>query len=173
MRFFRNFLPVTIPAVMMAAMMAMSTATAGGIGYVDARRLIEQAPQGRDIAEQLEAEFAERNRELNGRVEVFKAGQDDLEKNAVLLSAEELRDKSADLQELQRQLARAQREYKEDYERRRNQHLDKLEKIITEVIVVVAKQEELDVVFQQAVYTNPSIDFTERVLTALKKRYKE
>ena len=89
------------------------------------------------------------------------------------MTAEEVQIESGDLQEMQRQLRRAQREYKEDYARRRNQRLGKLEKVITEVIVAVAKREKLDVVFQQAVYASPDIDLTDRVLDELKKRYKK
>ena len=157
------------------ALAMMAGAHAGGLGYVDDRRLIEQSPQGQDIIKKLEAEFAERSRELKGRFDRFKARQQDLEKNSLEMTAEEVQIESGDLQEMQRQLRRAQREYKEDYARRRNPHLSKLEQVITEVIVTVAKREKLDIVFQpnQVVYANPDIDLTDRVLDELKKRYKK
>ena len=150
-----------------------SAAHAGGLGYVDDQRLITQSPQGREIIKKLEAEFAERSRELKGRFDMLKAQQQDLEKNSVQMTAEDLQTKSQNLRELQRQLRRDQRDYQEDYMRRRNQELGKLEKDITEVIIAVAKREKLDMVFQQAVYASPDIDLTGRVLAELKKRYKK
>ncbi len=167
---YKNFFGGLLALAMMAG---AATVNAGGLGYVDDRRLIEQSPQGQDIMKKLEAEFAERSRELKGRFDRFKARQQDLEKNSLEMTAEEMQIESGDLQEMQRQLRRAQREYKEDYARRRNQRLGKLEKVITEVIVAVAKREKLDVVFQQAVYASPDIDLTDRVLDELKKRYKK
>ncbi len=160
-------------AVFMLSLSITAPAIAGGLGYIDDRRLIEQSPQGRAILKELAGEFAERARELKGRFDRFQARQQDLEKNSVLMKPEELRNKADDLQELQRQLQRAQREYNEDYARRRTQRLSRLNKVITDVIIAVAKREKIDIVFQRAVYANPDIDMTARVLDELKKQYEK
>ena len=138
---------------------------------MDARRLIEQAPQGLDILKELEAEFAERSREIKGNQDALRAAKAEFEKEGVLLTGDEAREKAAELQAEERQLARAGRELQEDITRRRDQRLGKLEKVITEVIIEVAKREKLDAVFQQAVYTSPDIDITDLVLAELKTRY--
>lgn len=160
-------------AAVLAAATAVAPAHAEGMGYVDARRLIEQAPQGQQQIRELEAEFAERNRELQVSFQLFKDQEEDLEKNRLVMTEEELADRIEDLRALERQLQRAQREYNEDYARRRNQRLNKLDKQITEVIVEVAKRENLDVVFRQAVYASPEIDLTDQVLEELKERYQQ
>lgn len=170
MRFPKNLL---LTASLVLVLIPAAGAIAGGLGYVDARRLISQAPQGQDEIKKLEAEFAERNRELKGKFDIFKAREADLEKNGVLMTPEERANKTEDLRELQRQLRRAQREYNEDYARRRNQELGKLEKIITEVVIAVAKRKKLDVVFQQVVYASPDVDLTGEVLKELKKRHRK
>jgi len=177
-----NFLPrvFSAPAAVVAMVVAVvvtvvavlpAPAHAQSMGYVDARRLIEQAPQGQEQNRELEAEFAERNRELKVRFELFKEQEDELEKNRLALSEAELLERAADLREQERKLRRAQREYNEDYARRRSHHLGKLEKLITEVIRDVAKREGLDVVFQQVVYASEEIDLTDTVLEELKKRH--
>ena len=145
-------------------------ASAEGMGYVDVRRLLEQAPQSQDKRNELQAEFAERNRELRGQSDLLKARADELEKNGMLMTAEELENKSNELRRLQRQVSNAQREYNEDYTRRQDQELGKLEQIITEAVIAVAQREELDVVFQRVVYASPEIDLTDQVLDELKKR---
>ena len=142
------------------------------LAYVDARRLIDEAPQGKDEIRILEENFSERNRELKGKIEQYNAQEAELQKNAVLLPADELQQKSNDLRELQRTLQREQQNYNEDYARNRNQGLARLEKLISEVIIELAMQEKIDLVVQQAVYASPEIDFTDRVLEELKSRYK-
>lgn len=146
-------------------------AQAQGMGYVDARRLIEQAPQGQQMERELEAEFAERSRELKGRVELFQAKEADLEKNRMALGEDDIAARVDELSELERKLRRAQREFNEDIARRRNQNLSKLEKQITAVIQEVAKRKELAVVFQQVVYASEDIDLTDEVLAELKARH--
>ncbi len=172
----RALLPVLLLAALLtipAAMLLVGAAHAAGMGYVDARRLIDEAPQGKDEIEKLEAEFAERNRELKGRLDLFKAREADLEKNRLTMSAEDLETSARELNELERQLRRDQRAYNEDYARRRNQGLSNLEKIITKAVIDIAKKRKLDVVFQQVVYASPKIDLTETVLKELKKRHKK
>lgn len=157
-------------AVAFTAVIA-APALAQSMGYVDARRLIEQAPQGQQMSRELEAEFAERNRELKGRIELFQAKEADLEKNRLDLTEDDIAARVEELRELDRKLRRAQRELNEDISRRRNQNLSKLEKLITEVIQEVAKRKALDVVFQQVVYASEDIDLTDEVLDELKSRH--
>ncbi len=142
------------------------------LAYVDARRLIDEAPQGKDEIKILEENFSERNRELKGKIEQYNAQEAELQKNAVLLAAEELQEKSNELREFQRTLQREQQNYNEDYARNRNQGLALIEKLISEVIIDLAKREKIDLVVQQAVYASPEIDLTDRVLEELKSRYK-
>lgn len=169
--FSRIFVAVAVAFAVAAATVAGAQEQAQGMGYVDARRLIEQAPQGQQMERELEAEFAERSRELRGRAELLQAKEADLEKNRLELTEDDIAARVEELRELQRKLQRAQREFSEDISRRRNQNLSKLEKLITEVIQEVAKRKSLAVVFQQVVYASEDIDLTDEVLDELKARH--
>lgn len=147
-------------------------AHAGGIAFVDAQRLLAQAPQGEDEIRLLESEFAERKGQIEQRFEAFQKRELDLQKNGAL-DPESVPTKTEELRIMRRQLQRARREYNEDYAGRRDQGLLKLEKIITKAIIAVAKREKLDVVLQQAIYASPKIDLTAKVLKELKKRHKK
>ena len=174
MYFFRAGMTGALLTTLLAIVLAVSfapNAHAVEIGYVDALRLIELAPQGKVEVKQLEAEFAERSRELKGRLEQFKAANAELE-NKMDITTEQRDSKTRELREMQRRLRRDQREYNEDFERRRSEKLGQLEKTITIAIITVAKREKLDVVFQQAVYVSPDIDLTEQVLAELEKLHK-
>ena len=146
-------------------------AAAQSLAYVDARRLIDEAPQGRDEIQKLEEQFSERNRELKGQIEQFNAEEADLQKNAVLLSSEELQEQSRMLRERQVRLKREQQNYNEDYARARNESLARLEKLISDVIIELAKEENIGLVVQQAVYASPDIDLTNQVLERLQKMH--
>lgn len=148
-------------------------AKAEKIAYVDARQLIDKAPQGKDEIKILEQSFGERNRDLKAKIELFNTKEAELQKNAVLLSAEELNERTTELSDLQRTLQREQQAYNEDYALSRNKGLARLEKLISDVIIEIAKREKVDLVVQQAVYASRDIDLTGKVLEQLEKNYSQ
>ena len=159
--------------VLVAVVFLPTQSYAEKIAYVDARRLIDEAPQGKAEIKSLEENFSSRNRDLKARIEEFELRQAELQKNAVLMSSDELQIKTNEMRDLQRELQREQQIYNEDYTRSRNQGLARLEKLISEVIIEMAIKEELDLVVQQAVYASRNIDFTDRVLEELGRAYKQ
>jgi outer membrane protein len=60
-----------------------------------------------------------------------------------------------------------QREYREDLNLRRNQELAALFERANRVIKQIAEAEKFDLILQEAVYRNPRIDITDKVLKAL------
>ncbi len=159
--------------VLVAVVFLPTQSYAEKIAYVDARRLIDEAPQGKAEIKSLEENFSSRNRDLKARIEEFELRQAELQKNAVLMSSDELQIKTNEMRDLQRELQREQQIYNEDYTRSRNQGLARLEKLISEVIIEMAIKEELDLVVQQAVYASRNIDFTDRVLEELGRVYNQ
>ncbi len=148
-------------------------ASAAEIAYVDARVLIDEAPQGKYEFRILEQEYSARNRDLKAKIELFNTKEAELKKNAVLLSSEEIEEQTAQLRDLQITLQREQQIYNEDYSRSRNRGLARLEKLISEVIVEIAQQEKIDLVVQQAVYASQEIDLTGKVLERLKENFSQ
>ncbi len=144
---------------------------AQSLAYVDARRLIDEAPQGKDEFKSLEAKFSERNGELKRQFEEYKAQEADLQKNELTLSSEEVEEKTRLLRDQQIQLNRGQQIFNEDYTRARNEGLARLEKLISEVIIEFAAEEKIDLVVQQAVFASDDINVTNRVLDRLQKMY--
>jgi outer membrane protein len=137
------------------------------IGYVDANALIQSSPQAKAEIKKLEAEFSERNRALRARFEDFKQRKQDLEKNAILIAAEEADAKTLELKQLQREIQRDERVYNEDYNDRRAQSLNKLRNVITDTIIKMAKREKYDLILQQVVYASQQMDITKQVLKEL------
>ncbi|MXZ81174.1 MAG: OmpH family outer membrane protein [Gammaproteobacteria bacterium] len=143
------------------------------IAYVDARRLIDESPQGRVEMQKLEEEFGVRRQDLQRRMDEYIAKEEDLKKNSLLMTSEEVDEKLQELTDLQRFLRREQELYNDDYSRSRNQGIVRLEEMISQVIFKVAREQEIDLVLQQVVYASSSIDFTDMILKELERMFRE
>ncbi len=142
------------------------------LGYVDAVKLVEQAPQGQKALKRLEEEFGSREQQLRVLRDKALALEQDLQKNGLVLSDSDRDAKTKELREMERELQRSQRELREDYNLRRNEELGKLQKVVTKAVIEIAKEEKYDLIVQQAVYFSPETDMTQKVLERLQKGQK-
>ena len=74
-----------------------------------------------------------------------------------------------ELFELDKELQRRQREFREDLNQRTNEERTAISDKATKIIKQLAQVEGFDIVLQDAVWANPRIDITEKVLKALDK----
>lgn len=141
------------------------------IGYVNAVRVIEEAPQGVAALKKLEAEFSSRDKELVTLQNRVRLLDDDLQKNTPMLKEMDRRTREREALTLKRELKRVTSEFREDYNQRRNEELAVLQQVVRKAILDIAKQEKYDLVLHEgAVYASDSIDITELVLRKLGKR---
>ncbi len=159
--------------VCLALLLLAGASYADKIAYVDARRLIDQAPQGKLEVRKLEEAFSVRNRELRSKFELFRSQKTEFEKNSVLMPTEEAEEKAKELRYMQRDLEREQRQYNEDYAEVRNEGLARLENMISQVIVDIAQKQNIDLVLQQVVYASDRINLTDTVLEELEKQFEQ
>ncbi len=141
------------------------------IGYVNAVKVIEKAPQGEAALKKLESEFAPRDKRLVSMQKEIKQLEDDLEKNALIMTDTDRREKERGILIMKRNLRRATQEFREDYNLRRNEELAVLQKIVKKAIVEIAKQEKYDlIVHEGTIYASSTIDITDKVLEKLNKK---
>ena len=141
------------------------------IGYVNAVKVIEDAPQGQQALKRLETEFSPRDKELVSMQEKIKSLESELDKNALVLKESDRRNKEREVISLKRDLKRATQEFREDYNVRRNEELAALQKLVQKAIVEIAKQEKYDLILHEgAVYASDKIDITEQILKKLGKK---
>ena len=165
----------TTPRLIKFVLLAVALTAAGPIaavelkiGYVNAAKVIDQAPQGEVALKKLEAEFGARDKELVVAQNKIKQIEGDLEKNALVIKETERRAKERELLGLKRELKRATQEFREDYNQRRNEELAVLQKIAYKALVEIAKQERYDLILHEgAVYASDRIDITDKVLKTL------
>lgn len=159
--------------VMITALGAASAAHAQDlkVGYVNAVKVIEEAPQGEAALKKLEAEFGPRDKKLVAMQAKIKSLEDELEKNALLLKDADRRAKEHEIVVLKRDLRRATQEFREDYNLRRNEELSALQKVVYKAIVEIAKQENYDLILHEGtIYASKKVDLTDKILKKLGKK---
>ena len=149
----------TAPVILLAALsLALHVPAAAAqaenkIGFVNTERILREAAPAVRAQKKIEAEFSKRDQEMARLADQLKRMQDELEKQGVTLAESQRRTK--------------EREFREDLNQRRNEELAQVVEQANRVIRQIAEQEKYDIIFQDAVYANPRIDITERVIKAL------
>lgn len=142
------------------------------IGFLDAERINRESAPAMRASRELEKEFAPRMQELQRMEKQLKDAQGALERDGMTISETERGRREQDLARIGRDFQRAQREYREDLNQRRNEKLADLFQRANKVIQQIAEAEKFDLILQEAVYRSPKIDITDKVLKALADREK-
>jgi len=129
--------------------------------------LLELSPQGEKALRLLEQEFGPRDKVLINLREKIRDMERDLEKNRLVMQIADTQKKQREIDALKRKLKREQEEAREDYNLRRNEELGRLQRLVRETIVEIAKEDGFDLIVEQAVYVSGRINLTERVLERL------
>ena len=137
------------------------------VGVVNSDRILRDSQPARAAMQKLEAEFAKRDKDMQELGARLKVSAERMEKDGPILSEAERVRRQRELAEADREFQRKQREFREDFNQRRNEELQGLLERTNRIIRQIAEQEKYDLIVQEAVYFNPRIDMTERVLRAL------
>jgi outer membrane protein len=137
------------------------------IGVVNSDRILRDSQPARAAMQKLEGEFAKRDKDLQEMGTRLKTSAERFEKDGPVMSETDRVRRQRELAEMDREFQRKQREFREDFNQRRNEELQALLERTNRIIRQIAEQEKYDLIVQEAVYFNPRIDMTERVLRAL------
>ena len=134
------------------------------IGFVNVAKVLEKAPQAAKAKSRLETEFSPRDKALASQVKEIKALEERLSRDSAIMGEEERRRLEKDIVDKKRDAARAQQEFQEDFNMRRNEELGNLQKRIVEAVRALAKEESFDLLLTDGViYANDDIDVTSQV----------
>ena len=147
---------------------AQAVTTTIKIGFVNTERLFREAAPAKRAQAKLEKEFATRDAEVQKLTKQVRDLQANLDKDGATMAETERRNKERDLANLSRDLQRAQREFREDLNLRRNEELAQLQERANKVIQQIAEGEKFDLILQDpVVYASQRIDITDKVIKAL------
>lgn len=158
---------LAVSLVVASAFAAVPAMAETKIGFVNTERLIREAPLAVAAQKKLEREFATRDQELQKLAKQARDLQAQLDKDGVTMSDNERKTKERDLGNLNRDLQRQGREFREDLNLRRNEELGQIQERARKAIVDIARAEKFDLIVEQAVFIDPKIDITDRVMKAL------
>lgn len=137
------------------------------IGVVDTERILRESDQAIRAKKKIEREFAARDQEIKKQIKLGKELQETLEKDGSTMSDSVRRFKERELANLNLNLQTMQREYREDLSLRQNEELTVVLARADKAIRAIAESEEYDVILQEAIYRNPRVDITDKVLKYL------
>lgn len=162
----RDVLKATLAATLIAAA-PLAPAQDLKLGVVNPDRLLRESTPARAASQKLEAEFAKRQKEMEEMGTRLKTTAERFEKDSPVMTESDRGRRQRELSELDREFQRKRRELTEDFNQRRNEEMQGLVERSNRIIRQIAEQEKFDLIVQEAVYFNPRIDITERVLKAL------
>ncbi len=137
------------------------------IGFVNTDRLLRDAAPARAAQTKLEAEFSRREKELDDAGMALKTASERFEREAPTMSESQRATRQRQLMEQDREFQRKRREFQEDLNARKQEELQQILDRANRVVKQVAEAERYDVILQEAVYVNPQLDITDKVIKAL------
>lgn len=166
-RFIRSFITAISAFVLFGAVQSASAQENSKIGFVSLDRILRDSVPAKAAQTKLEAEFSKRQKDLQDTGGRLKASADKFDKDSPVLSESDRTRRQRELADLDKDFQRRQREFNEDINQRKNEELAAVVDRANKVIRQIAEGEKFDIVFQDAVYVNPKIDITEKVLKSL------
>lgn len=165
---YKNWLLKLAP-VMLALSVNCANAAEFRIGVVDTDRILRESLPALNAEKKIAKEFSARDLEIKKVSQHVKDIQAQLDKEGMTMLDAERRNKERELDNLNVNLQRMQREFREDLNLRKNEEMMAVLALANKAIQQIAELEKYDLVLQEAVYRNPKIDITAKVLEYLSK----
>ena len=136
-------------------------------GFVNTDRIFREANAAKAAQAKLEAEFSKREKELVDQGSALKGATDKFEREAPTMSESQRATRQRSLADQDRDFQRKRREFQEDLSSRKSEELATVLERANKVVKQVAEAEKYDVILQEAVYINPKLDITDKVIKAM------
>ncbi len=143
------------------------------IGFVNLPRLLQQSPQANQIRQQLQDEFAPRERQILAEQKTLQGLAERLERDGALMGEQERRTLERDLSQGDRELKRRRDEFLEDFNLRQNEELTNLQRTLIEQVQAYARAGNYDLIVGEPgiLYVSDAVDITDAVLAALEAAF--
>ncbi len=156
-----------IAALLFAAAALPSWATEFKIGYVNTERIFRESQMAIKAQKKLEKEFSVKEQEMQKMIKQARDLQTHLEKEGITLSEAERGKKERELGNLNRDLQRTQREFREDLNQRKNEEFAGVHERARKAILEIAEKERYDLILENVVYASPRVEITDKVIKSL------
>lgn len=157
-------------ALALAPFPSPAQAGAGKVGYVDMKRLIDNAPQMVASRERLQREFAPRDAALKNDEARLKTLDARYKRDAAIMSAADAEALKREVDTLDRAIKRGRDALRNDLNTRASADRDRIWQQINETVIEYARANGYDLIVPSpVVYASPRVDITDAVLDLLRK----
>jgi outer membrane protein len=157
-----------ILSVLAIAFMCATSAHADvKLGFVNTERIFRESQMAIKAQKKLEKEFSGRDQDIQKMIKQARDLQAQLEKEGLTMSDSERDRRERDLANLNRDVQRSQREFREDLNQRKNEEFASVQERARKAILDIAVKEKFDIILENVVYASPRVDITDRVLKVL------
>ena len=160
-------IPLIVLLGSMAAAVPAVQAEEFKAGFVNTDRVFREANSAKAAQAKLEQEFSKREKELVDQGSALKGATDKFEREAPTMSESQRATRQRSLADQDRDFQRKRREFQEDLSSRKSEELAAVLERANKVVKQVAEAEKYDVILQEAVYINPKLDITDKVIKAM------
>jgi outer membrane protein len=136
------------------------------IGYVNQDRVVSEASLSKSAAAR-KTELEKRQKELEDMAARLRANAEKFEKESPTLADAERTRRSRDLVEQDREVQRRNRALQEDGALWKQEEMGNLGERVRRVIKQLSETEKLDLVVGDALFVNPKLDITDKVIKIL------
>lgn len=140
------------------------------IVFVNTERILKESVPAQEAQKSLNKDFSKRESDLLDLAKKLKTKSDQLERDSNILSHSEKLRLQSELTDNDAVFQRERRNLEEEIQARRNQLLSNVLDRANREVIRIAESENIEVVLQDAVWINPKIDITDKVLDGLKKK---
>lgn len=137
------------------------------VGIVNLDRIFREADTAKLAQTKLEQEFSKREKEINDIASQLKTLSEKFEREAPTLSESQRTTRQRQVVDQDREFQRKRREFQEDLNARKNEELQQVIERANRVVKTLAEAEKYDLIVQEAVYVNPKLDITDKVIKSL------
>jgi outer membrane protein len=150
------------------AALAQDAGSAGTrIAFVNTDRLLRESAPAKAAQAKLEQEFSRREKDINSADAALKSASDRFQRDAPTLGDGQRQQRQRQLADMDRDLQRKRGEFQDDLNGRKQEELQQILDRANKVVKQIAESERYDVILQEAVYANPRLDITDKVIKAL------
>jgi outer membrane protein len=145
-------------------------APAGKIGYVDLKRLIDNAPQMIESRGRLEREFAPRDTTLKADESRLAAMKQRYDRDGAIMAKTDAEALKRQIDTLDRSIKRTREDLRNELNTRAAAERDRIWQNINDTVIEYARAQGYDLIVPSpVVYASPRIDITDAVLERLRK----
>lgn len=157
--------------LLVGLLVGVSQVSAQNVSFVNINRILEDSPQAESAMRELEREFSPRDTQLSAERERLQNIRDRLERDGDLMTTNQRADLEREFTALSREFRRSQESFTEDLNVRRNEELAKLQRAITDAVIRLAEERNIDLILTErnVLYAGDRIDITDDIIEVMQR----